>query len=109
MPVGVVGDLSPKSKRRSGRLVREVLSWSRARLMFRNDLLPVDRQCGEHPAHAGGVKRRGGKPAVFELATGSAGIEAAARAGYRALVAGPLTIDVTSALFRAAPAAPRTR
>ena len=106
---GVVGGLSPKSKRRSGRWVRDVLSWSKARLMFRNELLPVDRLCREHPAHAGGVKRRCGKPVVIELASGSAGIEVAARAGYRALVAGPLAIDVTSALFRAAPAAPRTR
>ena len=56
-----------------------------------------------------GVKRPGAKPVVIELTSGIARIGVAARAGYRALVAGPLTIDVTSALFRAAPAAPRTR
>jgi hypothetical protein len=56
-----------------------------------------------------GVKRPGAKPVVIELTSGIARIGVAARAGYRALVAGPLAIDVTSALFRAAPAAPRTR
>jgi hypothetical protein len=63
--------------------------------MFRNDLVPVDRLLGEHPEHAGGVKRLGGKPVVIEFACGGARIEVAARAGHRALVTGPLTVDVT--------------
>ena len=57
--------------------------------MFRNELVPVDRLCGEHPAHAGGVKRLGGKPVVIEFASGTAKIEVAARAGHRAQVTGP--------------------
>ena len=92
---GVVQGLSPKWKRGSGRWVRDVLVWSKAPFMFRNDLVPVDRPCGEQPAHASGVKRLGGNPVVIEFASGRARIEVAARAGHRDLVTGPLTIDVT--------------
>jgi hypothetical protein len=92
---GVVQCLSPKWKRGSGRWVRDVLVWSKAPFMFRNDLVPVDRPCEEQPAHAGGVKRLGDNPVVIEFASGRARIEVAARAGHRDLAAGPLTIDVT--------------
>jgi hypothetical protein len=92
---GVVEGLSPKWKHGSGRWVRDVLARSKAPLMFRNELILVGRLCGEQPAHAGGVKRLGGKPVVIDLASGDARIEVASRAGHRALVTGPLTIDVT--------------
>jgi hypothetical protein len=91
---GVVG-LSPKWKRSSGRWVRSVLVWSKAPLMFRNELVPADRLLGEHPGHDGGVKRLGGKPVVIEFASGGARIAVAARAGHRTLVTGRLTVDVT--------------
>ena len=64
--------------------------------MFRNELVPVDRLCGEHPAHAGGVKRLGGKPVVIEFASGTAKIEVAARAGHRAQVTGPAVEAIRS-------------
>jgi hypothetical protein len=92
---GDIDGLSPKWKRGSGRWVRDVLVWSKAPLMFRNELVPVDRVCGEHSAHADGVKRLGDKPVVIEFASGGANIEVAARAGHRALVTGPLTVDET--------------
>jgi Protein of unknown function (DUF2550) len=92
---GVVEGLSAKWKHGSGRWVRDVLVWSKAPFMFRNELVPVDRLAGEHPAHAGGVKRLGGNPVVTEFASGGAAIEVAARAGCRALVTGPMTVDVT--------------
>jgi hypothetical protein len=95
VPDGVLEGLRPKWERGSERWFRDVLAWSKAPLMFRNELIPVDRLCGEHPAHADGVKRLGGQPGVIRLASGSARIEVAARAGHRALVTGPLTIDVT--------------
>jgi hypothetical protein len=95
VPDGVVEGLSPKWKHGSGRWVRDVLARSKAPLMFRNELILVGRLCGEQPAHTGGVKRLGGKPVVIDLASGDARIEVAARAGHRALVTGPLTIDVT--------------
>jgi hypothetical protein len=92
---GDIDGLSPKWKRGSGRWVRDVLVWSKAPLMFRNELVPVDGLLGEHPEHAGDVKRLGDKPVVIEFASGAARIEVAARAEHRALVTGPLTVDVT--------------
>ena len=91
---GVVEGLSPKWKRGSGRWIRDVLVWSKAPFMFRNELIPVDRLCGEQPVHPG-VKRLGDKPVVIEFASGAARIEVAARARHRALVTGPLTIDAS--------------
>jgi hypothetical protein len=91
---GAVEGLSPKWKRGSGRWVRDVLVWSKAPLMFRNELIPVDRLCGEQPVHPGG-KRLGDKPVVIEFASGAARIEVAAKAGHRDLVTGPLSVDVT--------------
>jgi hypothetical protein len=92
---GDVDGLSPKWKRGSGRWVRDVLVWSKAPLMFRNELIPVDRLCGEQPANASGVKRLEDKPVIIELASGDARIEVATRAGHRDQVTAPLTIDVT--------------
>jgi hypothetical protein len=92
---GVIEGLGPKWKHGSGRWVRDVLVWSKAPLMFRNELIPVDRLCGEQTANASGVKRHGDKPVVIELASGDARIEVATRAGHRDQVTGPLTIDVT--------------
>jgi len=88
---GDVDGLSPKWKRGSGRWVRDVLVWSKAPLMFRNELVPVDRLSGEPQGHADGVRRLGDKPVVIEFASGSAKIEVAAREEHRALVTGPLT------------------
>jgi hypothetical protein len=91
---GEVDGLSAKWKHGSGRWVRDVLVWSKAPLMFRNELVPVDRLCGERPAHADGVKRLGDSPVIIEFASVDAKIEVAARAGNRARVTGPLTADV---------------
>lgn len=92
---GVIEGLSPKWKRGSARWVRDVLVWSKAPFMFRNELVPVDRLAWEHPAHADGVKRLGDNPVVTEFASGGATVEVAARAGCRALVTGPMAVDVT--------------
>jgi hypothetical protein len=92
---GDIDGLGPKWKHGSSRGVRDVLVWSKVPLMFCNELVPVDRLRGEHPAHAGGVKRLGGKPVVIEFASGMAKIEVAGRAGHRAQVTGPLAADVT--------------
>lgn len=78
---GVVEGLSAKWKHGSGRWVRDVLVWSKAPFMFRNELVPVDRLVGEHPAHAADVKGLGDNPVVVEFASGGATIEVAARAG----------------------------
>ena len=88
---GDVDGLSPKWKRGSGRWVRDVFVWTKAPLLVRNELVLVDRLCGEHPAHADGLKRLGDKPVVIEFASGSATIEVAGKVEHRALVTGPMT------------------
>jgi hypothetical protein len=94
---GDIDGLSPKWRRGSGRWVRDVLVWSKSPLMFRNELVAVDRLSGEHQAHAGEVKRLGDKPVVVEFTAGSAKIEVAAKAEHRALVIGRLTTPPASA------------
>ncbi len=94
---GDVDGLGPKWKRGSGRWVRDILVWTKAPLLVRNELIPVDRLCGEQPGHADGLKRLGDKPVVIEFASGSAKIEVAGRAKHRALVTGPMTASPTPA------------
>jgi hypothetical protein len=62
--------------------------------MFRNELIPVDRLCGEQSVHPG-VKRLGDNPVVIGFSPGAARIELAAKAGHRDLVTGLLSVDVT--------------
>src|ERR1039457_889927 len=81
---GGIDGLSPKWKRGSGRWVRDVLVWSKAPLMFRNELVPVDRFSEEHPAHAHSVKRLGAKPIVIEFTSGEPKMGGAARAEHPA-------------------------
>jgi hypothetical protein len=85
---GDVDGLSPKWRRGSGRWVRDVLVWSKAPLMFRNALMPVNRVSGEHPAPPGELKRLGDKPVVTEIVCETANIEVATRAEDGALVIG---------------------
>jgi hypothetical protein len=44
---GEVDGLGPKWKRGSCRWVRDILVWSKAPFMFRNELVPADRLVGE--------------------------------------------------------------
>jgi hypothetical protein len=87
---GDIDGLSRKWKRGSGRWVRDVLVWSKAPLMFRNELVPVDRLSGEHQARDGEVKRLGDSPIVVEFTADGAKIEIAAKAEHRELVTGPV-------------------
>jgi len=88
---GDVHGLGPKWKRGHGRWVRDILVWSKAPLMFRNELVPADRLLGERPPRSGEVKRLGDKPVVIEFESDGARIEVAARAEQRPLVMGALT------------------
>jgi hypothetical protein len=88
---GDIHGLGPKWKRGSSRWVRDVLVWSRAPLMLRNELVPVVGLSGESQARSGEVKRLGDEPVVIEFASDDAKFEVAARAEHRALVTGPLT------------------
>jgi hypothetical protein len=101
---GDIDGLSPKWKRGSGRWVRDVLVWSKAPLMLRNELVPVDRLSGERETKAGEIRRLGDKPVAIEFVSEGAKIEIAAKAEYRALVTGTWTIAPTPAPPTTAPA-----
>jgi hypothetical protein len=88
---GDIHGLGPKWKHGSGRWVRDIVVWSRAPLMLRNELVPVDGLSGESQARSGEVKRLGDEPVVMAFASEDAKIEVTARAEHRALVTGPLT------------------
>jgi hypothetical protein len=88
---GEIHGLGPKWKHGSGRWVRDILVWSKAPLMLRNELVPVDGLLGERPARSGAVKRLGDEPAVLAFASDDATIEVAAKAEHRVLVTGPVT------------------
>ena len=64
---GDLDGLSSKWKHGSCRWVRDVLVWNNAPLLFRTQLIPVDRLSGEQSAHASDVKRLGKTPAVIEF------------------------------------------
>jgi hypothetical protein len=84
-----IDGLSPKWKHGSGRWVRDVLVWNKAPLLFRTELVPIDRLSGEEQSDADEVKRLGERPVVIEFASDGAKVEVAARAEHRALVTGP--------------------
>lgn len=86
---GEAGGLGPKWRRGYGRWVRDVLVWTRAPLMFRNAILPVDGQAGHRPARPGEVKRLGDNPVVVTMAVGSSRIEVAVRIEERERVSAP--------------------
>jgi hypothetical protein len=87
---GNIDGLSLKWKRGSGRWVGDVLVWSKAPFLYRNELLLVDHFAGEHQARPDEVKKLGNQPLVFALAADGAKFEVAARPEHRALVVGPL-------------------
>jgi hypothetical protein len=98
---GDVPGLKPKWQRGSGRWVRDVLVWTKAPLMFRNELMAVDGPAGEpRAAEPGEVKRVGNDPVILPLAAdGGARVEVAAAGDERGRALGPL----------AAPAPPPAR
>jgi hypothetical protein len=86
---GELDGLGPKWQRGYGRWVREVLVWTKAPFLFRNELVPADGLAGERPAGPDEVKRLGDGPVVIELATGPATVEIAASGEQRDLLRGP--------------------
>ncbi|HEV2872412.1 MAG TPA: hypothetical protein VG409_13460 [Actinomycetota bacterium] len=66
---GDVDGLGPKWQRGSGRWVRDVLVWTKAPLLFANELVAVDGLAGDpHAAEPGAVKRIGDDPVIVPLA-----------------------------------------
>jgi hypothetical protein len=90
---GDVDGLDPKWKRGPGRWVRDVVEWSMAPLMFRNELIPVDSLSGERqargPAKASGSAR---SPSSSSSPPSGATVEVVSRAEDRDLVTGPMTV-----------------
>jgi hypothetical protein len=98
---GEVPGLKPKWQRGYGRWVRDVLVWTKAPLLFRNELMAVDGLAGEaRAAEPGEVKRVGADPVILPLAAdGGARVEVAVAEDDRRRALGPL----------AAPAPPPAR
>jgi hypothetical protein len=80
---GEVPGLGVKWKRGYGRWVKEILVWTKAPFLFRNELVVADSlNAGARPAKQGEVKRLGKHPIVLTVAVeGGARIELASADG----------------------------
>jgi hypothetical protein len=76
---GAVDGLAPAWKGGFGRWVGGVLVWTRAPLLFRNDVIAVDRLLGQRQAADDDGKRLGDDPVIIQLATDTATIEVVAQ------------------------------
>jgi hypothetical protein len=88
---GEMSGLGPKWKRGYGRWVRDVLVWTKAPALFRNELVAVDGLADAvRAAGPGEVKRLGNDPVIVALAgDGGARVEVAAPADSRQRALGP--------------------
>jgi hypothetical protein len=86
---GEVDGLRPKWGRGYGHWVRDVLVWTKAPLLFRNDLVPTDRLDEQRPARTDEVKRLGDHPVVIRVTADGATVEVAAKAEDTELLLGP--------------------
>jgi hypothetical protein len=76
-----------------GRWVREILVWTKAPLLFRNELVVADAAGGApRAAKPGEVRRVGKHAAMVALAVGGARIEVAASADGCERAAGPFAV-----------------
>ena len=86
---GEVDGLRPKWKRGYGRWVRDVLVWTKAPFLFRNELVAADGLEEEHPAQPGEVKHVGEHPTLIRVRAGEATVEIAAAGEDAELLPGP--------------------
>ena len=86
---GEVDGLGSKWGRGYGRWVRDILVWTKAPFMFRNELVPTDRLDEQRPARTDEVKRLGDHPGVIRVVADGATVEVAARAEDTELLRGP--------------------
>jgi hypothetical protein len=95
---GEVSGLGSKWKRGYGRWVRDVLVWTKAPALFRNELVAVDGLADAvRAAEPGEVKRLGSEPVIVPLAAvDGARVEVATSADSRARADG----DPCAATFR---------
>ena len=110
---GEVPGLRTKWQRGYGRWVRDVLVWTKAPLLFRNELVAVDGLAGAvRAAEPDEVKRLGSQPVIVPLAAeGGARIEVTAAGNDRERALGPLAAPTPSPseLLREPPQDPHDR
>jgi hypothetical protein len=80
---GELAGLGSKWSRGYGRWVRDVLVWTKAPLLFRNELVVVDQIDEERTAAAGEVKRLGDHPIVVAFRSGGTRVEIASSGAQR--------------------------
>ena len=86
---GEIDGLGPKWHRGYGHWVRDVFVWTKAPMLFRNELIPIDGVDEPRAAGPNEVKRLGDHPVVVRVRTGDATAEIAVRGNDRELVLGP--------------------
>ena len=86
---GELDGLRPKWGRGYGHWVRDVLVWTKAPFLFRNELVPTDRLDEQRPARTDEVKRLGDHPGVIRVTADGAAVEVAAKAEDTELLLGP--------------------
>jgi hypothetical protein len=87
---GEIDGLGRRWVRGYGRWVSDVLVWTKAPLLFRNEILATDGVEARRPGRPGEVKRLGDHPVVVRVRMGSGMAEVAARGDDGELAAGPL-------------------
>ena len=88
---GEIDGLGPKWHRGYGHWVRDVLVWTKAPMLFRNELVPIDGVDQPRAAAPDEVKRLGDHPVVVRVRTGDATAEIAVRGVDSELALGPRT------------------
>ena len=86
---GEVDGLRPKWGRGYGRWIRDVLVWTKAPFLFRNELVPTDSLDEQRPARTDEVKRLGDHPGVIRVTADGATVVVAAKAEDTELLLGP--------------------
>src|SRR4051794_3945155 len=86
---GEIDGLRSKWGRGYGRWVRDVLVWTKAPFLFRNELVPADGLDQQRSAVPDEVKRLGEHPVVLGLRIGGATVEIAAHDDDSELLLGP--------------------
>ena len=96
---GEVDGLRPKWGRGYGHWIRDILVWTKAPFLFRNELVPTDRLDEQRPARTDEVKRLGDHPGVIRVTADGATVEVAAKAEDIELLLGPYPelVDTTAA------------
>ena len=94
---GEIDGLGPKWRRGYGRWVRDVLVWTKAPFLFRNELVAADGVGEQHPAEPDELKRLGDHPTVVSVRAGAATVEIAAEGEHAEFLLGPdrTPVDVT--------------